>query len=150
MAGTPNRTPKEPGSGVRIMVKFGTLKKKVKGQPKTYTGFCLVTKRVADALGLNPANQNEYVREEGEKIIVMRGSKGAKSVKVDNPKTPGKYMSLPVPGNANVKQIGAFLAPTKANRFSLGGGFYACPGEAEQAAKDAERAAAANTAAARK
>lgn len=144
------KAPKEAGSGVRIMVKFGQLKKKVKGQPKTYTGFCLVTKRVADAIGLNPANPNEYVREEGEKVIVMRGSKGAKSVKIDHPELPGNYMSLPVPGNANIKQIGAFLAPTKANRFSLGGGFYACPGEADKAAKDAERAAAANTAAAKK
>lgn len=144
------KAPKEPGSGIRVMVKFGILKKKVKGQPKTYTGFCLVTKRVADAIGLTPANPTEYVREEGEKVIVMRGSKGAKSVKIDNPSLPGNYMSLPVPGNANVKQIGAFLAPTKANRFSLGGGFYACPGEAAQAAKDAERAAAANTAAAKK
>ena len=137
-----------PGDGVRVMVKFGTVMRKKKGSTtkEPYTAFVRVTKRVAGALNLRPASFSEYTTKKDDRLVVSRGSQGAKSVKVDNPTKPGYYMSLPVPGNANIEQIGKFLAPSKANRFSLGGGFYPCPGEEAAAANDGQRASAAQEA----
>ncbi|MBD2160419.1 hypothetical protein H6F46_06895 [Limnothrix sp. FACHB-1083] len=138
-----------PGDGVRIIAKFGTvMRKKPSGTGKEpYVAYIHVTQRVADALGLAPAKSSELERKgKGDRVYQAGVSKGSKSVKVDNPKEPGKFMSLPVPGNANIKQIADFLAPTKASRFSLGGRFYPCTGEEAEAAKEAVRSAAAQEA----
>lgn len=143
-----NRT---PGSGVRVIVKFGTVTRKKKGGGKTtYTAYVDVTKRVAEALNLTPVPSKALERQVGDKVYRSGVSKGGKSVKVDNPTRPGYYMSLPVPSNANISQIADFLAPSKASRFSVGGRFWPCTGEEAEAARDAERAAAAETAADKK
>lgn len=148
MADKPNDPNITPGDGVRVIVKFGNVQRKKKGGTgkETYVAFIEPTKRVAEALGLTPASAKELERKKGDKTYRSGVSKGGKSVKVDNPTKPGYYMSLPVPSNANIGQIADFLAPTKANRFSVGGRFWPCTGEEAQAAKDAERAAAAQEA----
>lgn len=137
-----------PGSGVRVIVKFGTVKRKKKTGTgsETYTAYVDVTKRVAEALNLQPVPSKALENTKDGKVYRSGVSKGGKSVKVDNPNKPGYYMSLPVPSNANISQIADFLAPSKASRFSLGGRFWPCTGEEAQAAKDGERAAAAETA----
>lgn len=144
MANKPNDPNVTPGDGVRVIVKFGTVKrKKAGGGTETYTAFINPTKRVAEALNLTTVSAKQLEQTKDGKVYRSGVSKGGKSVKVDNPTRPGYYMSLPVPSNANIGQIADFLAPSKASRFSVGGRFWPCTGEEAQAAKDGERAAAA-------
>lgn len=93
-----------------------------------------VKPEIVDLLNLPLATPEQKTRisgtGEGSRKIRLRGSKGAKSIKVPNPvdkrtaRGSLKLVSIPVPGGATIDDIEKFLKGTKAESFSVGGGSY--------------------------
>lgn len=126
----------------RIPVYFGKIKRRVRKEDGTREtqlkdAIILPTRRVADALNLTPATdaqmENSYqitVSGGGKETIegIIPGSKGAGSIRVplEGQKTPKgyqKYVSVPVPASASIKQIRQFASKyPKIKTFSSPGG----------------------------
>lgn len=138
----------EPGSGARVPVNLGTMRVKKKGSDAKVevpaVGFAAI--RVVDALDLKVMNGEEMVKFEGDDLkAIYRGARHGKRVITDNPGNAGKYLQFTVPQQMNIRDLAIVLAPTKTQRFSYGSGWYACKGESEQALKDTQAAAAAQS-----
>jgi hypothetical protein len=121
--------------GSRQDVYFGKIKRRKAGGG-TFEGEAIIKVKpeIVDLLNLPLATPEQKTRISGtgpgSRKIRLRGSKGAKSIKVPNPvdkRTAAgslKYVSIPVPGGATIDDIEKFLKATKAESFSVGGGSY--------------------------
>jgi hypothetical protein len=122
-------------SGSREDVYFGKINRKKK-DGGTFVGEAIIKVKpeIVKLLNLPLATPEQKTRVSGtgpgSRKIRLRGSKGAKSIKVPNPidkRTAAgsiKYLSIPVPGGATIDSIEEFLKGTKAESFSVGGGSY--------------------------
>jgi hypothetical protein len=122
-------------SGSREDVYFGKINRRKK-DGGTFLGEAIVKVKpeIVKLLNLPLATPEQKTRISGtgagSRKIRLRGSKGAKSIKVPNPidkRTASgslKYLSIPVPGGATIDDIEKFLKGTKAESFSVGGGSY--------------------------
>jgi hypothetical protein len=122
-------------SGSREDVYFGKINRRKKGGG-TFLGEAIIKVKpeIVKLLNLPLATPEQKTRISGtgpgSRKIRLRGSKGAKSIKVPNPidkRTAAgstKYLSIPVPGGATIDDIEKFLKGTKAESFSVGGGSY--------------------------
>jgi hypothetical protein len=111
----------------RVTVQFGK-------DNKTIPIFILVKESTAKYFGF-PIKNEIYTRTVGKKRIARRGSVGSKSIRIPTEKTKtytrkGKsvtvtlYKSIPVPSEANIQTIGAFL---KANAKTHKPKFFISP-----------------------
>jgi hypothetical protein len=132
--------------GSRVDCYFGrieTRRKKPDGSiDKIQKDYIVKVKpEVQDRLNLPIATPEQKTRAitvegVGPRKVRSPGCKGGKHIRVPDPvdlttnKGHRKMLQLPVPSNANIDHIEAFLKNTKANSFSIkGGGSYSVAGQ---------------------
>jgi hypothetical protein len=105
---------KKLGPRATVLFKAGTGK-------DSQSQYVYLLKSVADKLGLKTVPDPTITRKaakgskkKGEIKVPVRGSVGAKRIKVivaeATTKTAAKYVSVPVPGSANITDIKKFLS----------------------------------------
>lgn len=107
--------------GPRVTVLFAATRGSKKSGKKGSASYVYMLKRIADAMGFtivkNPLVTRANKSKSGKTVKVnVRGSVGAKRIKVPVPgDNDGKqnYYSIPVPANANITTIKAFLGKAK-------------------------------------
>jgi hypothetical protein len=115
-----------PKLGARASVVVGTIKKKVAGKDQTVKLVSYMAKSTADFFGF----KTEVVRTTPSKTAagktksprLIRGSKGAGSIKVPAGKTSKgkgsvqKFKRIPMPAGVTLNQIEAFLKKATKNK----------------------------------